>query len=126
MSSLAEVRNRFIPILTVTANQYSGRVPAGYPNLVDDVNSGMVGLELDPNFAVYVTQDAEGMFAEVYKRDPRVDSRATASRQKYGGSPVSDRRPVPGELTDQELRNLVSELKVAFNNQPGIIYTTDD
>ncbi len=126
MSNLAEIRNRFIPILKVTANQYAGRVPAGYPNLVDDVDGGTVGLELDPSYAVYVTQDADGVFAEVYKRDPRIDARATAGRQKYAGAPVSDRRPVQGELTDQDLRNLVGELKVAFNTQPGIIYITED
>lgn len=126
MSSLAEIRNRFIPILNVTAQQYAGRVPAGYPHLVDDVEGGTVGLELDPSYAVYVTQDDEGLFAEVYKRDPRTDSRATAGRQKYAGMPFSDRRPVEGDLNEQQLRNLVGELKVAFNNQPGILYITED
>lgn len=126
MSSLQDIRNRFIPILNVTAQQYAGRVPAGYPHLVDDVDGGTVGLELDPSYAVYVTQDDEGLFAQVYKRDPRTDSRATSMRQKYGGVPFSDRRPVDGDLTDQELRNLVGELKNAFNNQPGLLYITED
>lgn len=126
MSNLAEIRNRFIPILKVTANQYAGRVPTGYPNLVDDVDGGTVGIELDPSFAVYVTEDADGVFAQMYKRDPRVDARATAGRQKYAGAPMSDRRPVIGEISDQELRNLVGELKVAYNTQPGILYITED
>lgn len=126
MSNLAEIRNRFVPILKVTVEQYTGRVPAGYPNLVDDVDAGTVGVELDPSFAVFVTEDAEGMFAEIYKRDPRIDARATAGRQKYAGAPFSDRRPITGEVTDQELRNLVSELKMAFNNQPGLLYITED
>lgn len=126
MSNLAEIRSRFIPILKVTANQYAGRVPAGYPNIVDNQDGGTIGIELDPNFAVYVTEDADGTFAEVYKRDPRIDARATAGRQKYAGAPVSDRRPVSGDLTEQDLRNLVGELKVAFNTQPGIIYITED
>lgn len=126
MSSLAEIRNRFIPILNITVDQYRGRVPAGYPNLIDDVDGGTLGLELDPSFAVYVTQDDEGLFAEVYKRDPRIDARATSSRQKYAGAPVHDRRPLETTPTDQDLRNLVAELKQAFNNQPGLIYVTDD
>jgi hypothetical protein len=126
MSNLAEIRHRFVPILKVTVEQYRGRVPTGYPNLVDDLDAGTLGLEIDPNFAVYITQDEEGQFVEMYKRDPRLDARATAGRQKYGGSPVVDRRPIEGDLTDQELRNLVAELKVAFNNQPGLIYITDD
>lgn len=126
MSNLAEIRNRFLPILRVTANQYEGRVPTGYPHIVDNVDSGMVGLEMDPNYALYVTQDNDGMFAELYKREPRIDSRATASRQKYGGAPSIDRRRVVDNLTDQELRNLVAELKQAFNYQPGMIYITED
>lgn len=126
MSNLAEIRNRFIPILKVTEDQYAGRVPAGYPNLIDDVDGGTIGIELDPSYGVYITQDEEGMFAEVYKRDPRIDTRSTAGRQKYAGMPFSDRRPVTGDLTDQELRNLVAELKVAFNNQPGLLYITED
>lgn len=126
MSNLAEIRNRFVPILKVTQEQYAGRVPAGYPNLIDDVDGGTVGIELDPSFGVYVTQDADGMFAEVYKRDPRIDARATAGRQKYAGTPFHDRRPITGNPTDQELRNLVAELKMAFNNQPGLLYITED
>lgn len=126
MSNLAEIRKRFVPILKATELQYQGRVPAGYPNLIDDVDGGSVGLEIDPSFAVYLTQDDEGLFAEIYKRDPRIDARATAGRQKYAGSPVHDRRPLSEIPTDQELRNLVAELKQSFNTQPGLIYITDD
>lgn len=126
MSTLAQIRDRFVPILNVAVDQYTGRVPAGYPNVVDNVEQGTVGLELDPSFAVFVTEDDDGMFAEVYKRDPRIDARATAGRQKYAGAPLSDRRPITGDITDQELRNLVGELKSAFNSQPGLLYITED
>ncbi len=126
MTQLAEIRNRFLPILNSVADQYSGRVPAGYPHVIDNVAGGTVGVEIDPSYAVFVTEDASGLFAEVYKRDPRIDARATAGRQKYAGTPVYDRRPVQGTLSDQELRNLVAELKSAFNTQPGIIYITED
>lgn len=126
MSNLAEIRNRFVPILRVAARQYEGRVPEGYPHIVDNVDAGMIGMEIDPNYALYVTQDNDGIFAEIYRREPRLDSRATASRQKYGGAPHHDRRRVVDTLTDQELRNLVAELKLAFNYQPGLIYITED
>lgn len=126
MSSLAAIRDRFVPILNVTVDQYKGRVPAGYPNLIDDVNRGTIGLELDPSYAVFVTEDDTGLYAELYKRDPRIDTRANAGRQKYAGVPFSDRRDLSADVTDQELRNLVAELKSAFNTQPGIIYITED
>lgn len=126
MSNLAEIRNRFIPMLNATVDQYQGRVPTGYPNLIDDVDGGTVGLELDASYGVYVTQDEDGLFAEVYKRSPRVDTRGYASYQKYAGQPFTDRRPLESVPTDQELRNLVAELKQAFNTQPGLIYITDD
>lgn len=126
MSSLAAIRDRFVPILNVTVDQYKDRVPAGYPNLIDDVNRGTIGLELDPSYAVFVTEDDTGLYAELYKRDPRIDTRANAGRQKYAGVPFSDRRELAADVTDQELRNLVAELKSAFNTQPGIIYITED
>jgi hypothetical protein len=126
MGNLAEIRNRFIPILKVVVDQYDGRVPGGYPHIVDNVNAGMIGLEIDPNYALYITEDNDGIFAELYRREPRLDSRATASRQKYGGAPNNDRRRVVDTLTDQELRNLVAELKTAYNMQPALIYTIDN
>lgn len=126
MSNLSTIRNRFMPILNVTVQQYTGRVPAGYPHVIDNVEQGTVGLELDPSFAVFVTEDEDGLYAELYKRDPRLDARATAGRQKYAGQPVSDRREISADVTDQDLRNLVAELKSAYNTQPGIIYITED
>ena len=126
MSNLAEIRNRFIPMLNATVDQYQGRVPAGYPNLIDDVAGGTLGLELDPNYGVYVTHDEDGLFAEVYKRQSRIDTLGYAGFQKYAGAPFSDRRPLESLPTDQELRNLIAELKQAYNTQPGIIYVTDD
>lgn len=126
MSNLAEIRNRFVPILRATIDQYQGRVPAGYPNLIDDVEGGTLGLELDSSYGVYVTEDESGLFAEIYKRDARTDTRGYAGYQKYAGQPFSDRRPLESVPTDQELRNLVAELKQAFNTQPGLLYITDD
>ena len=126
MSNLEDIRRRFLPILNATVVQYQGRVPAGYPNLIDDVNAGTLGIELDSSYAMYVTEDGEGLFAEFYRRDPRTDSRGYASYQKYAGQPYSDRRRLDEVPTDQELRNFVAELKQSFNTQPGLLYITED
>jgi hypothetical protein len=126
MRDLKNIRDRVIPMMEVAANQYQGRVAAGYPIIVDDLQRGTVGLELDPNFALYFTQDDTGLYAEVYRRLARTDSRATAQRQKYGGAPLSDRRPLPDVVDDQTLRNLIAELKNYVNYQPGLLWLSDD
>src|SRR5699024_3545635 len=105
--------------------QYEFRVPNGYPVIVDDVESGTIGLELDPSYSLYITSDGEDLYAEIYKRQSRTDNRSSSSRQKYGGMPFQDRRPMPANPDDQLLRNLISELKQAYNYQPGLLYIVD-
>ncbi len=126
MQELKDIRDRILPMMEVAAEQYKGRVPAGYPMIVDEVSRGTVGLELDPNFALYITEDSGGLSAEVYRRLSRTDNRSTAGRQKYGGAPLSDRRPLAADVDDQTLRNLIAELKNYLNVQPGYLYLSDD
>ncbi len=126
MQALKDIRDRILPMMEVAAEQYKGRVPAGYPMVVDEVDRGTVGLELDPNYALYITEDGEGLSAEVYRRLPRIDNRSNAGRQKYGGAPLSDRRPLSADVDDQTLRNLIAELKNYLNFQPGYLYLSDD
>lgn len=123
---LQEIRDRMLPMLAIAAEEYEGRVPAGYPVVIDDVAHGTVGFELDPSYALHITTDGEQLYADVYKRLPRIDSRAYAARQKYAGMPESDQRPLSPDVTDQELRNLIGELKNAFNLMPGMLYITED
>lgn len=126
MQELKDIRDRILPMMEVAAEQYQGRVPAGYPMIVDEVDRGTVGLELDPSFALYITEDSEGLSAEIYRRLSRTDNRANAGRQKYGGAPLSDRRPLAADVDDQTLRNLIAELKNYLNYQPGYLYLSDD
>ena len=113
-------------MLQTAAFQYANRVPKGYPVVVDDPGSGTIGLEIDPSHALYIVDDSEGLTARMYRRAPRTDSRSSSGRQKYGGAPFSDTRPLDPSITDQDLRNLIAELMSWYNTQPGILFITDD
>ncbi len=126
VQALDGVRARMLPMLNVAAEQYQRRVPAGYPNVVDAVENGVIGIELDPSFALYITSEGEQLFADVYRRAARIDSRSSASREKFSGLPFDDRRPLAPDVSDQALRNLIHELMHYWNNQPGILFITDD
>ena len=51
--------------------------------------------------------------------------RSSASREKFAGSPVYDRRPISPALTDVQLRNMVAELMTRHNYQPGLVHISD-
>lgn len=122
---LASVRERVLPMLRFAANEYAQRMPSGYPVVVDDPDGGTVGIELDPSFALYFVDDGGEVHADFYYRSARSDARSSASRQKHGGLPFSDRRPLAPDISDQGLRNLLAELMSRWNAQPGIIYISD-
>lgn len=123
---LIGIRDRILPMFEIAAERYRGRVPAGYPNVVNQPVQGLIGLEIDPNYALYITRDGDELFAEIYRRNPRTDNRAGAGRQKFAGLPFDDQRPLSPHASDQELRNLVAELMSHFNSQPNLIHITDD
>ena len=122
---LTDIRDRMLPMFRATAENYRARVPSGYPVVVDTPEQGVVGLEIDPSYAVYVTSDGQELFAEVYRRSPRTDQRSSAGRQKESGVPFHDRRPLDPNVSDQTLRNLIAELMTHYNFQPGIIHISD-
>ena len=122
---LEQVRNRLLPMLHLVADQYRPRVAEGYPVIVDAVPQGLIGLEIDPNYALYITSDGEQLFADYYYRSSRNDVRSSASREKFAGSPVYDRRPISPALTDVQLRNMVAELMTRHNYQPGLVHISD-
>jgi hypothetical protein len=117
---------RLMPMLRAAAQQYQNRVPAGYPAIVDTARPPMVGLEIDPSHAVYIVDDEDGLAARLYRRAPRTDNRSSAGWEKFAGEPYSDRRPLDPDVSDHELRNLISEVMHWYNFQPGILYITDD
>jgi len=126
VDSLNAIRDRMLPMLEVAADQYRHRVPRGYPHVIDTPDNGVIGLEIDPSHALFVTSDGDDLFAEIYRRAPRTDNRAGAGRQKPAGVPFNDRRPLENDVTDQDLRNLIADLMSYFNMQPGLLFITDD
>lgn len=125
VDSLYDIRNRMLPMLEITAENYRNRVPFGYPNVIDNPEGGTIGLEIDPSYAIYVSTDGTDLFVEIYRRSPRTDNRAGAGYQKNAGQPLFDRRPLSPAVSDQELRNLIADLMSYFNQQPGLIHITD-
>ncbi len=126
VDALQDVRSRLLPMLQTAAQQYQNRVPSGYPVVTDSPESGTIGLEIDPSHALYIVEDGEELSARMYRRAPRTDSRSSSGRQKYGGAPFSDARPLSTDVSDHELRNLIAELMSWYNTQPGLLYITDE
>ena len=122
---LGQVRERMMPMLRMVAEEYRPRVAEGYPLIVDSVANGVVGLEIDPNHALYITAEGDELFVDFYVRSSRNDAQSGSSRQKFAGSPNYDRRPLSPYTTDIQLRNLIAELMARHNFQPGIIHITD-
>jgi len=124
--SLTAIRDRVLPLFQAAADQYRGRVPQGYPNVVNEPERGLIGLEIDPSYGLYLTSDGDGVYAELYRRLPRTDARSSAGRQKYAGMPFDDRRPIPADIDEQAVRNLIAEIMHHYNMQPGLLYITED
>lgn len=122
---LSGLANRFEPMLEQVQNDYRGRVPDGYPTISRDASRGNYGIQLDPNFALFLVSDGEQLFAEMTYRSSRTDARSSASREKFAGMTIFDRRPIEHTISDQELRNLLAELIARFNMQPLLIHMTD-
>jgi hypothetical protein len=76
--------------------------------------------------SIHVTTDGEQIYADVFYRSQRYDVRSSASREKFAGRGVVDRRWLGPHPTDQQLRNLIAELMSRFNQQQTMIYFTDD
>jgi hypothetical protein len=122
---LKQIRVRMLPMLQLVADEYRARVAEGYPIVVDSIENGLVGLEIDPSYALYVTTDGDQLFADYYYRSSRNDARSSASREKFSGAPVYDRRPISPDVSDVQLRNMISELMTRYNYQPGLIHISD-
>ena len=122
---LEQMRERVMPMLRLVAAEYGQRVPEGYPIIVDAVANGVVGIEIDPSYALYVTSDGDQLYADYYWRSSRYDARSSASREKFAGSPLYDRRPLSPLVSDIELRNMIAELMTRYNYQPGLVHISD-
>ena len=122
---LAGIANRFEPMLEQVQADYKNRVPRGYPTISRDAARGNYGIQIDPNFALFIVSDGEQLYADMTYRSSRTDARSSASREKFAGMTIFDRRPIAANISDQELRNLLAELLARFNMQPLLIHMTD-
>jgi hypothetical protein len=125
VQQVLSIRDRVLPMLRHVAEEYKTRVPAGYPQILDSPEQGLVGISLDPSYSLYIVSDGDQLFAEFNFRSPRNDARSSAGREKFSGAPIRDRRPLSSAVSDQGLRNLISELMSRWNFQPMIIHITD-
>jgi hypothetical protein len=123
--TLEQLRQRLMPMLRLVAAEYAQRVPEDYPIIVDSVANGLVGIEIDPNYALYFTVEGDQLYADIYWRSSRYDARTSASREKFAGSPLYDRRRLPPSISDIDLRNLIAELMSRYNFQQGVIHISD-
>jgi hypothetical protein len=122
---LVGIAHRFEPMLEQVRLDYRGRVPEGYPTISRDTSRGNYGIQLDPSFALFLVAEGDGLYADFTYRSSRTDARSSASREKFSGMTVFDRRPIDPSITDQGLRNLLAELLARFNTQPLLIHITD-
>ena len=125
VEQLATIRDRFLPMLAFAQSEYGYRVPAGYPIIHDDIQRGVIGIELDPSHSLHLTTDGEHLYADLSFRSSRYDARTSAGREKFAGRNVVDRRPLGWDVGDQTLRNLLAELMSRWNSQQTLIYFTD-
>ena len=123
--TLQGLRDRMMPMLEQVVAEYSGRVPDGYPAIVNAPAQGLFGIELEPSFSLYFTTDGEAIFADFYFRSHRIDARTSASREKFAGRPVEDRRVISPAVTDVALRNMLAEMLARWNTQPLVVHITD-
>lgn len=112
-------------MLDLAVGEYANRMPQNYPRVIDEVDRGTLGLMLDPSHSLHFVSDGTNLYVELMARSSRADARSSASRQKYAGLPYNDRRLVPADVSDQELRNYIGELVARWNMLPRIIHITD-
>jgi hypothetical protein len=123
---LEAIRARVMPILEAARREYSGRVRAGHPVLIDNVaRGGIFGMTLDPGWGVYIMTDGERLYAELHRVSLRSDTLSAANAEKFAGSPVIDQREIDESWNDHTYRNLVSELLSKWNYQQLRIYRVD-
>ncbi|HVB63523.1 MAG TPA: hypothetical protein VNE17_02255 [Nitrolancea sp.] len=126
VTALARLRVRIFPMLEAVAKEYETRTEPGYPVLMDNVEfGGYFGIMLDPSYGLYFVTDGQRVFAQINMIGWRNDVRSSANKERFAGVPFGGVRPVPDSLSNQQLRNLLSELLAHWNLQPLMIHRTD-
>ena len=126
VAALALLRDRIFPMLQAVAKEYETRTEPGYPVLLDNVEfGGYFGIMLDPAYGLYFVTDGQRVFAQINMVGWRNDVRSSANKEKFAGMPFGGVRPVSADFSNEQLRNLISELLAHWNLQPLMIHRTD-
>jgi hypothetical protein len=125
MADLTALRERMLPMLQVIAREYKTRTDVGYPVVHDNLEAGYFGIMLNPQYALYIMTDGQRVFAQLNIVGWRTDVRSSANKEKFTSLPFEGERPVSSAMSDNQLRNLLSELLSHWNTQPLMIRITD-
>jgi hypothetical protein len=126
LEDLRVIRDRMLPMFEALSEEWDNRTEPGYPVIFDNVESGgYFGVNLDPGYGLYVMIDQGQILAQLNVITWRTDVRSAANQEKFSSLPAGGLKPVSPEMTDNELRNLISELLAHWNVQPLVIRITD-
>lgn len=126
LDDLRELRDRMVPMMEALPEEWNARTEPGYPVIFDNVESGgYFGVNLDPGYGLYIMIDDGQLVAQLNMITWRTDVRSAANHEKFSSLPSGGLKPVSPEMSDNELRNLISELLSHWNVQPLVIRVTD-
>ncbi|MFW6075907.1 MAG: hypothetical protein ACOC9Y_09950 [Chloroflexota bacterium] len=126
LSDLRELRDRMVPMFEALREEWESRTDPGYPVILDNVETGgYFGIALDPGYGLYIMIDEGQIIAQINVIKWRTDVRSAANYEKFSSLPGGGVKPVTPEMSDNQLRNLISELLVHWNVQPLVIRVTD-
>lgn len=126
ITDLRLLRDRMVPMFEAMIEEWANRTEPGYPVIFDVVESGgYFGINLDPGYGLYVMVDEGQIIAQLNVIAWRTDVRSAANREKFSSLPAGGVKPVSSAMSDNELRNLISELMAHWNVQPLVIRVTD-
>jgi hypothetical protein len=126
IDELRALRDRMLPMLEVVVEDWMDRTEPGYPVVFDNVEgNGYFGVSLDPGYGLYIMLDRGEILAQINLIGWRNDVRSAANREKFTSLPFQGLRPISNALSDNQLRNLISELLSHWNTQPLVVRVTD-
>lgn len=126
LEEMRTLRDRMLPMLNIVGEEYDTRTEPGYPVIFDNVeDGGYFGVNLDPGYGLYIMTDGQQIFAQLNIIAWRTDVRSSANKEKFASLPFDGVRPVSNEMSDAQIRNLISELLSHWNRQPLNIRISD-
>jgi hypothetical protein len=126
LGDLRSLRDRMIPMFEALSEEWENRTEAGFPVIYDNVDSaGYFGINLDPGYGLFILIEDGQIYAQLNVIAWRTDVRSSANQEKFSSLPAGGLKPVGPEMTDNELRNLISEMIAHWNIQPLVIRVTD-